>query len=224
MIRTCFVTMVRVFFYLLPATAALLLAACGGSSEPIEITDVRELDPENTFEQPVIAESDKQRFPRLTAGGEDMAGGGESSDASTTLDWVVPDGWTEVPATRFRDINLRFGEQSEGECYMTRGMQGDLAGNVNRWRKQVGLEALTAEEIAELPTLSLFGRPATVVSVDGPYTGMGSKPISDARLHGAILSVGGATVTVKMVGPKSLVAENEGKFDEFCASLSLKGQ
>lgn len=208
-------------FWLLALTS-LFLTGCN-DSDVVEITQVREIDPRADFEVPVLAESDETRFRYSPRGAAEPAPATGESRASS-LTWKTPDGWKELPATSMREPNLRFGENDEGECYVTRlsGGGGGMTQNVNRWRGQVGAENLTDEEVAELPKKTLFGQPATLVSVDGKFSGMGSASKENYRLHGLILELGGAMVTVKMTGPKELVAENEAKFDAFCASLDLR--
>ncbi|MDF1753124.1 MAG: hypothetical protein P1U89_10150 [Verrucomicrobiales bacterium] len=216
----------RQFFWFLTLPVALSLTGCGGSA-PIEISEVREIDPANDFEIPVIAESDTSRFRYKTSPSTDtrpVGPQGDNSDGSPKLTWNTPDGWKELPATSMREPNLRFGPNDEGECYVTRlsGAAGGLTANVNRWRKQVGAAELTDAEVAALPKQTLFGEPATLVSVDGSFAGMGSAAKENYRLHGLILTVADSMVTVKMTGPKDLVAENEAKFGAFCASLDFR--
>src|SRR5690606_19513113 len=99
------------------------------------------------------------------------------SPAPRGLIYDTPEGWTEKPGSPMRDVNFTFGEKGEGECYVARlpGAGGGLAANVNRWRAQMGTEPLTDEQVAALPTRSLFGQPARFVAVDGAFSpGMGS--------------------------------------------------
>lgn len=201
------------------ALLALVLVGCGDSG-PVEITRTREFDLSSNFELPQLAESDASRFRFKQKTESDT----ESSTGSAQLTWRTPDGWKQMPTSSMREANLRFGENDEGECYVTRlsGMGGGLAPNVNRWRKQMGAAELTEEEVAALPKKTLFGQDATLVSVDGTYSGMGAAAKGDSRLHGLILNINGAMVTVKMTGPKELVSSNESKFDAFCASLDVR--
>lgn len=138
--------------------------------------------------------------------------------------WTTPDEWKEIPATEMREVNLRFGPNDEGECYVMRtlGVVGDIMWNVKRWRKQMGAADLTEEEIMNLPKKRLFGQPATFVSVDGAYSSVGAEAKPDYRLCGLILSISDTMVFVKMTGPRQLLLENEVEFDAFCVSLALK--
>jgi hypothetical protein len=205
------------------ALASLVLTGCGDRG-PIEVTQVRDLDQSHDFEVPVLAESDMSRFRFSTKKSTDPGTGEGAESGSAKLTWNLPDGWKELPSTSMREPNLRFGENDEGECYVTRlsGGAGGLGANINRWRKQMNVPDLTEEEVAALPKKTLFGQPATFISIDGTFSGMGGAGKENYRLNGLILNVADSMVTVKMTGPKVLVSENEGKFKAFCASLVLR--
>ena len=219
------------------AGIAAFSVACsdsGGSST--EITVSREI---SEFERPVSTDATSvQRFkfaqPSGGAGmtqfdsseqGEASSGDSSTGSAGPQLTWDTPEGWTEVPATSMRDINFTVGSDGIGECYVSRlpSTGGGLVENVNRWRRQMGQEPMSEEEVNAMPTRVVFSRPATYVAVDGSFTGMGGKAtIDEARLLGVILNTGNGAVFVKMTGPSDLVTANEDEFDAFCASLRLE--
>lgn len=139
----------------------------------------------------------------------------------------TPEGWKDVPGSQMRFINLTFGKDGKGECYLTRlpGAGGGLMANVNRWRKQMGADPLTAEGIAALPKRKLFGEDASLIDVTGNFGGMsGTAGKKDYRLLGLIFSNSSGAVFVKMIGPKADVDANAAKFDEFTSSLDLSIQ
>lgn len=150
---------------------------------------------------------------------------GADSSSGPRLVFTTPEGWKEAPASSMRDVNLSFGPAQEGECYVSRlpGPGGGLEANVNRWRKQMGAEPLTLEQIEALPTKPLFGQPAVFIEVDGPFTaGMGStESLPDYRLLGLILSSDAGAVFVKMTGPKALVEKESAGFGLFTGSLDV---
>lgn len=141
------------------------------------------------------------------------------------LVYTTPEGWTDEGRSMMRDVNFTFGENGEGECYVARlpGAGGGLTANVNRWRGQMGAAPLSEEEIAALPKKPLFGQPATFLSVDGDFTGMGAgEAKKDYRLLGVILSAeSSGAVFVKMTGPRELVEANAANFDIFVSSLDV---
>ena len=94
--------------------------------------------------------------------------------------------------------------------------------NINRWRGEMGAEALSQEEVSKLPRISLMGFPATMLTVDGTFTARGSDAKDDYRLVAAIITSQTVTVTVKMTGPRELLVANEANFKSFCASLDYR--
>lgn len=141
------------------------------------------------------------------------------------LTWTIPDGWSESAtpdATGMRLIDLRFGPDHEGECYISLmpGPAGGLEANVNRWRTQMGQTPYTPEEISKLPKKPFFSREATFVAFDGDFKGFGAKEARTGyRLLGIIHSAEQATIFVKLTGPKALVEMNGAAFDAFCQSI-----
>jgi len=93
--------------------------------------------------------------------------------------------------------------------------------NINRWRGQMGLEPWTEEDIAALPTTVFLTSEATLVSIDGVYSGMGSAPKEGYRLLGTLLSADQFTLFVKMIGPVDVVEKEEENFKLFCSSLRI---
>ncbi len=142
------------------------------------------------------------------------------------LVWEVPEGWGEPAGgstSSMRLIDLRFGPNEEGECYVSlmAGSAGGLAANVNRWRGQMGQEPLDEAGIAKLPTKPFFNRNATFISIDGDFAGFGaSDSKKNYRMLGLIHSADEATIFVKLTGPKEVVEANMPQFEAFCQSIS----
>lgn len=199
-----------------------LLSSCEDQSSVV-ISEVRDLAGEEQAIRVVDSGTERYRLPRA----EGMSTGGEGSqDAALPFVWVTPEGWTQQTGRPMRDLSFSFGEEGEGECYLSRlpGAGGGLEANVNRWRKQMGQPDLEEEEIVALPTKSLFGLEGTYVDVSGTFTGMGAgAPKEDYRMLGIILTSEAGAVFVKLTGPSELVAEQEANFEAFCASLQPRG-
>lgn len=146
-------------------------------------------------------------------------------DFRSLLTWGVPDGWSENTTPDpmgMRLVDLRFGPNKEGECYISLmpGSAGGLEANVNRWRTQMAQPAYTADEFAKLPKKPFFNREATFVAFDGDFKGFGAETAKTGySLLGLIHSTEQATIFVKLTGPKALVEQNTAAFDTFCQSI-----
>ena len=180
-------------------------SACKRLGERVEITETREISQYEA--KPNLFAYSQQRF------------------SNDPLSWETPAGWVQAERSQMRPINLRFGPNGEGECYLSMlpGGAGGTAANVNRWRKQMGQPELPEADMAALPKRVLMGIEGVFVSLDGAYTNVGSAEATpDQRLSGVIAALGEVGLFVKMVGPKELVEANQSAFDQFVKSLSLR--
>lgn len=157
---------------------------------------------------------------RLGMGGS-PAGASERPQPPRFL-YDVPEGWKALPPQMFRDINLQHAEVASTQLTATAfNDRGGLRGNVDRWRREVGLMPLTDDEFAALPTREVMGAPATYIELRGAYAGMGDVQLDDATVLGAIGEADGLTLFVKMVVPSDMADEQRGVFDAFLDSLSV---
>jgi hypothetical protein len=208
-------------FRKLPLFAAIggsltLLGACKKAlPDRLEITETR---PTFSSEAPIPESSDAMQ--RLGFG------------AQTQFRWTTPPAWLLAPGTQMRQLNFSFGPNREGECYMsmTKGREGSTVDEINRWRKQMGQTPVEAADIDALQKLDLLKRPCPLLKLEGPYTPaagmamgvMPSEPKPDFGLLGVVLEVPAmqAVLTIKMVGPKALVQQEEANFKSFVTSLT----
>ena len=133
--------------------------------------------------------------------------------------WSIPAGWEATPERPMRLITYRVAEGVE--CYVTvlGGTAGGAAMNINRWRGQMGAAQLSDAEIAQLPTITVLGKPAPMVEVSGTYTDMqGAKTEGQMLLGTAAISETGS-VFIRMTGPEGEVAGLKDAFTQFCASF-----
>lgn len=146
-------------------------------------------------------------------------------DFRSLLTWTVPEGWSENSTPDpmgMRLVDLRFGPNKEGECYISLmpGSAGGLEANVNRWRTQMAQPAYTADELSKLAKKPFFNREAAFVAFDGDFKGFGADTAKTGyRMLGLIHSTDQATIFVKLTGPKALVEQNTAAFDNFCQSI-----
>jgi hypothetical protein len=105
-----------------------------------------------------------------------LPGMAEFTAATPTPQWAPPATWTAVPLTTTRKGSWKApadapaDQQVEISVTVFQGNLGGLLANVNRWRGKVGLgEDATDANLGDyVQNLTLDGRAAQLVSVDGP--------------------------------------------------------
>ncbi len=143
--------------------------------------------------------------------------------ARPKLTWTTPAGWTEAKAGEFRvasfNIKGENGKQADlGIFPLPGGAGGDFA-NVNRWRSQLGLEPVTAEELKTLAQSAMVaGQPAELYDLSGKAAGSDDP----TRILGVIQHRDGTAWFFKMTGDAELVAQQKATYIEFLKSLKLE--
>lgn len=196
---------------------SLLAVSCKRLEERMAITETREIS--THARKPVVDIPSASRFY------DDAEEKPQRTNFRELLTWTVPEGWSESATpdpSGMRLLDLRFGPNQEGECYISLmpGPAGGLEANVNRWRTQMGQTPYTPEDIEKLEKKPFFNRDATYVAFDGDFKGFGAEQAQTGyRLLGLIHSAEQATIFVKLTGPKALVEQNTAAFDAFCQSI-----
>ena len=98
------------------------------------------------------------------------------------------------------------------------GEAGGLVANVNRWRKQIGLDELPATQINALPEVSIGNLKGKLVDITGP-----AAPPVPNRILGAILKREADSLFFKMRGPSDFVGEQRSVFETFLKSIKFAG-
>jgi hypothetical protein len=158
-------------------------------------------------------------------GGAAMPGANAPVPGDIKFAFTAPTGWVQKGGkTAFREITFAAAEGSPTECYVTElaNTGGGLEANVNRWAGQMGAEPLTADGIAALPKIKVFGNDAPVAEFRGTFTGMSGDAHPDYTMLGTVSEAGGATYFIKMVGPAAEMEAQKSNFTAFCESLKLK--
>jgi hypothetical protein len=150
------------------------------------------------------------------------AGHPDISSGQPKLQFKVPAGWQEVPAGQIRVASFRVagaaGKQAEVSVVPLPGQAGSDLDNVNRWRGQVGVGPVTAEELPKLAqTVEIAHQEAQLYEQAGPVPGSGETN----RILAAVLRRGGTAWFFKMTGDDGLVAQQKPVFEEFLKSLNL---
>ena len=148
------------------------------------------------------------------------------SPGKTGSEWTTPKGWTELEPTSMRTGNWRVAGDPRAECYLTilGGDAGGLAANVNRWRTQMGLGAMSRDELEGLERVEFLGGLAPMVDFEGTFSGMipggsAGAPQSGYRLVGALKVDPNGSVFVKMTGPSDVIGKELQSFKLLVASL-----
>ena len=154
-------------------------------------------------------------------GGAGMAGMGAStapmaSGGAIKPRWQAPPGWEEVPGGQFLVakfiIHGSGAEQAAVNVSSSPGEGGGLAGNVNRWRQQLGLAPLPESEMDKLVTpLEVPAGKAMLVEMTGAAPGTGQK----TSLVGVVLRQPSQTWFYKLMGGEGLVEREKAAFTQF---------
>lgn len=187
----------------LACAAILLITGCDERAEVV-VTESRPLTTRDA--KPMLFATSDQRF---------------RNTQPSPVTGEAPQHWLALPATQFRLLNYRFGESGLGEVWVSISSGGVLA-NVNRWLGQMGRPGVTDEQLAAMPSVLMAGGQAVWVEATGAYAGMGAQPKSGFAMAGALATVDGRLLTVKMVGPQAEVADEVPVLKEFARSLELK--
>jgi hypothetical protein len=193
------------------------LAACGNAGPSVEIT-----------EQRVASKPSSPVLPGATAVdrfmGESSSSAPEDPSSDNLIAYDLPQGWTTVPPTKERYVNLHPAGDPEASCYLSflPGGAGGLAENVNRWRKQFGAAPLPEDAVAALPERELMSKHGKLVEVEGVFSGMGDMaPRAGFALLGVVVSEESGSLFLKFTGPAPLVAAERERFETFARSLRL---
>jgi hypothetical protein len=130
--------------------------------------------------------------------------------------WQVPAGWKEVPGGQF--LIAKFvttdtdNSQAAINVSMSAGDGGGLAGNVNRWRGQLGLGQLSESAVNQLiRPVDIPGGKAMLVDM----AGVNAKTSQKERLIGAIVPQAKQTWFYKLMGNDKLVEREREAFTQF---------
>ena len=193
------------------AAATLLLAACG-EEKAAAYRVPKEKDPE-----PPLAAAAETGPQGPAAPGAPMAEAPVPTAAGADLVWEAPSSWKAKPAAAMRKgsygVPAGGGESDLSITAFPGDVGGELA-NVNRWRGQVGLTPLRAEELdSAVSRVEANGLKFTIVELSPP-----GDPGAKAIL-GAIVPFGGSTWFFKLMGPAAPVRASRPAFIEFLRTV-----
>lgn len=160
----------------------------------------------------------------LTPPMNNMAGNVPPPPSPAGFQFLAPAGWVEQPSTAFRVVNFQVPGNGvpAAEFYVTplSGTAGGELANVNRWRGQLGLAPVDANDLAGLVT-TVTGPAGTFRVFDIASTGPALKTGERARMLVAILMRGDTSWFFRLTGEVDHVAQQRGSFDAFLKSVSF---
>jgi len=117
--------------------------------------------------------------------------------------------------TKF-NLSAEGGAQAAVNVSVSAGDGGGLAGNVNRWRKQLGLAEQSDEEISRsVAALDVSGGKATLVEI----AGTDAKTGQPAKVVGTMVPQGGQTWFYKLMGDAKAVEAQQDAFTQFVQTV-----
>ncbi|QDU68428.1 hypothetical protein [Engelhardtia mirabilis] len=169
-----------------------------------------------------VVEAELLAFERLA----ESLGGAPSATAAPSpaggpLTWSAPEGWVQGPPRMMREVTFTTDPAGSVECYISvlGGDGGGIRSNFDRWRGQMGLAPLDDAALASLERVPCLGSTAILIEIEGAFEGMSGQTHDEALMLGAVASLEGSTVFVKLVGPRDAAAPERERFRAFVASL-----
>ena len=134
----------------------------------------------------------------------------------------VPAGWESTPPGEMRVASFRVkgqaGKTADVSVIPLPGQAGRDIDNVNRWRGQVGLPAVSEAELTKLAQpVEVSGQTAQLYDINGGNSGSGEK----TRILAAILRKDGTAWFFKMTGDDGLVAQQKTAFLEYLKTFQF---
>jgi hypothetical protein len=144
-----------------------------------------------------------------------------AAQASGPPRYTVPAGWKEADKGAMAVAAF---QAEDGKVKITltplSGAGGGLRQNVQRWREQLKLPAVSEEQMMrDIRQIEVAGAGAQFVDVAGPDA---AGPARE-RLVAVVVPREGTTWFIKMVGPADLVAKQAAAFDAFLKSVRFDG-
>ena len=172
-----------------------------------------------------VIDGEHENFDLFVTSIQVTSEGAEAQGTKPHLHHQAPNAWTLQAPRQMRDLGFDVGQGGDLSLNLLPGEGGGVALNMNRWRKQLGLDPIAEEAILAGETIEVMGQKGYWVDLKGPYTGMGTEvQFEDGRMLGAIVPLGEWTLFAKLVGPEGVVAPEESRLRDFLASLTMDSE
>lgn len=149
---------------------------------------------------------------------EPLASGPAAASAQVQPQWHVPSHWRPAPAGQFLVAKYLVGEgehQADINVSQSAGEGGGWVSNVNRWRRQVGLDEASQEQIREATVaVAVDAGRAMQIELSGTDVRTG-KP---AKVVGVMVPRTERAWFYKLMGPPETVDREKAAFLEFVRS------
>ncbi len=161
--------------------------------------------------------------PSQASTGNEMGGHNHepASGGMPQLTYKTPSGWEEVAPGEMRVASFKVnsgGKLVDISVVPLPGMAGSDLDNVNRWRKQVGLDGVAESELAKLSVpVEIAGDKAQLFDQAGTNSSSGEK----SRILATVLRKDGVAWFFKASGDPDLIESNRGAFSEFLKSVQF---
>ncbi len=144
-----------------------------------------------------------------------LPGMAQAADAAGELTYTAPAGWEDAPASGIRKANLHVADDNGTAEVTVLAFPGDVGGrlaNINRWRGQIGLAPVTAEDLpAFVESYQISKHGGLYIRLEG----------TENSILGALLPFHGYTWFFKLQGTTATVLANESAMKAFLDSVEL---
>ena len=131
---------------------------------------------------------------------------------TSLFSFVNPEGWILNPPSGMRKIDIKFDNSELSVIGLPARMQ-QSAPNINRWRRQIGLEPETEEQIqAKLSELKVDGKDAHFIDLVG----------KEKSILVVMVKSGDKMWFIKAMGPNEEIRKNAIKFAAFVEQFKFK--
>lgn len=168
-----------------------------------------------------LLESENENFKNFAASLRLNSQPSQSSPMESSLRWEVPSDWQVDSPRPMREVSFIAGKEARCWISLLGGDGGGALANTNRWRNEMGLAPISAEQLKELPTIEMLAGNAIVVEGTGAYSSMGSSAQDDWALIGLIRNLTDRTVFIKLVGPAKEVEAARDSLSKLASSLEV---
>ena len=164
------------------------------------------------------------RVPKETPSAARQALVSPQAQEPTIPTWTVPAGWTDRGASGMRvgsfAIGAAGGPSADVSVIPLSSWSGRELENVNRWRAQVGLASVKAEELPQqLTIVEIGGAPGQLYE----FAGRSAEDDQPRRILAVVLPLSGMAWFFKMAGDDALVREQKPAFVAFLKSVKRGG-